>query len=542
MADSSSSNGILVPESEKSALKAAVESDNPGVVQALLGRNNHSKEWRKVYRDLLDFAQSERVAELLVTHGADVNATSNEGTTALMDASPMPVIKYLVEKTNIILEATDAEGRTALRRAVQLDDDPEKALYLIEHTEVNAADHDGRSVLVTAIWKNRTEVLDKLLKDPDLNVNQQDEKGRSALHHLADDTTRNYEYQDGPAPHGQQKIDQDILDKLGKAGIQLGLKNYKGLTCLHLAAFKGYSGLLDVFLGSRAKDLNVDEENDRAWTPLHNVCEAAGDMLPTVNVLLHHGANPNKKTRNGRTPLHLAAGTGNLKIVERLLSRKDIKRNARDMFGNTALLSAASLNTSHQNRNDIVRLFSPWRKFHTLSEKCKKAAKLWNATIVDFESQKDDDSTANGPSSNDQENVCQSRPKKAETKNRAVGAKPLPQTSVFDLLYGRDPDDNEKPAQKVSPSDLGRDGFRWIHLPANETSWCQDLLSKYYVEEGTMDVNSFKALERSFNHQRGGKESYSRYMSSTCQYVFHCSRACLHYDMLPRARLPYANI
>ena len=524
MALSSSSNANTIPENEKSRLKVAVESGNPSLVQDLIERNNSSNAWRDFYRDLLACANSERVAELLVTHGADVNARRNEETTALMDASQVPVIKYLIENTNIELETTDDEGRTALRRAVQLDNDPGKALYLIEHTQVNinAADIDGRSILMTAVWKNQIEVLDRLLLNPGLNPDQQDEKGRIALHHLADDNTHNYGYQDHPAPHDQQKTDEYILDKLLNAGNRVGSKDYKGLTCLHWAAFKGCSGLLEVFLRSRNIDVNVDEENDRGWTPLHNACEAAGDMLDSVNVLLHHGANFNKKTRNGRTPLHLAAGAGNLEIVQRLLSLKEIKRNARDMFGNTALLSAASLNASHPNRNAIVRLFSPWRKVHTLSVKCETAAKRWNATIVDFESKKDDEHAADGPSSKDQENTGHPRPKEPEKHRHAVGAKPLPQTSVFELLYGRDPNDDEKPAQKVSPSDLGRDGFRWIHLPANETSWCQDLLSKYYVEKGTMDLNSFKALERSFNHQRGGHESYSRYMSSTCQYVLRC--------------------
>jgi hypothetical protein len=90
---------------------------------------------------------------------------------------------------------------------------------------------------------------------------------------------------------------------------------------------------------------------------------------------------------------------------------------------------------------------------------------------------------------------------------------------VFTLLYEHDPKNDQEPAQTVSPPNLGNNEFRWIHLPANNVAWCQDLFTKYYVEEGTMDVNSFKALERSFNQQRGGRLPQSRYMSSICQPV-----------------------
>ena len=219
--------------------------------------------------------------------------------------------------------------------------------------------------------------------------------------------------------------------------------------------------------------------------------------------------------------MHLAAAAGNLKIVQTLLRHKDIKRNARDMFGNTALLYAASLSPGNKNRTAIVKLFSPWRQIHSMyrSEDAERAARLWDATIVDFRPKKDDGRHRVGAASEGDDNVHESQQKLPTKQKQTTGAKKLFQTSVFELLYKRNPRNDDEPAQTVSPRNLERDGFRWIHLPANNVEWCQDLLSKYYVEDGTMDVNSFKALERSFNQQRGGKEPQSRYMSATCQPV-----------------------
>ena len=66
---------------------------------------------------------------------------------------------------------------------------------------------------------------------------------------------------------------------------------------------------------------------------LYSACNVDNDVLDTVKELLEHNANPNNKTRNRRTPLHIAAGVGNLEIVRLLLQHKQVKRNTRDMFG-----------------------------------------------------------------------------------------------------------------------------------------------------------------------------------------------------------------
>jgi hypothetical protein len=237
-----------------------------------------------------------------------------------------------------------------------------------------------------------------------------------------------------------------------------------------------------------------------------------------VELLLERGADPGKKTRNGRTPLHLAAGAGNVEIVRLLLKRNDVNRNARDMFGNTPVLYTANIADS-EKRREVIKLFAPWQSFNTLKEDAEKAAKLWDATIVDFRPSeaklRDGKLWNNGRISR----ISKETGRGADDKKSSHCAERSLDTSVFKLLYERDPKNDQKPAQTVSPPKLGNNEFRWIHLPANNVTWCQDLFTKYYVEENTMDVNSFMALERSFNQQRGGRLPQSRYMSSICQPV-----------------------
>jgi ankyrin repeat protein len=426
---------------ERSPLQNAVDSDHLDRVQSLLKRDGSIGDpevWQTQLRRAFPLVKSKEVGELLVRHGADINSKGEDGSTLLMETTIKSVIEWLIDQ-KVELEVKDNKGRTALRRTVQVDDDQAKAIFLIDNTNanINASDNEGRTVLMTAVWKSRVEVMDKLLSrkdpDPEVEINQLDGKGRIALHHLASDKKRNYEYKTRPGPGEQQYIDQDILEKLSNAGNEPSAKDNKGLTCLHWAAAMGCSGLLKVFLESGKFNVDVDEENYGAWTPLHHACEAPNDVAKSVEILLNHEADPNKKTRNGRTPLHLAAAAGNLEIVRTLLKHKDIKRNARDMFGNTALLSAASLKPAHPKRTAIVKLFSPWREIHSpsRSDDVERAAKLWQATIVDFRPKKDDGHHVRGiaTEAKAKDKVPESQ-QKVVSQEQAGGEKKLSQTSV----------------------------------------------------------------------------------------------------------------
>ena len=50
-------------------------------------------------------------------------------------------------------------------------------------------------------------------------------------------------------------------------------------------------------------------------------------------------------------------------------------------------------------------------------------------------------------------------------------------------------------------------------------SWCHELLTKRFIEEGAHDVEGFKALERSFNYQHRGEKLHSSFMRPMCQTV-----------------------
>ena len=87
-------------------------------------------------------------------------------------------------------------------------------------------------------------------------------------------------------------------------------------------------------------DPNEKDDGGSAY-PLHFAVHAG---VAIVRLLIEYGANVNVKTdssRNGKTPLHIAAGEGYVDVV-RLLLQSGADVNATDDYGHTPLFSAAA--------------------------------------------------------------------------------------------------------------------------------------------------------------------------------------------------------
>ncbi|WP_375316768.1 ankyrin repeat domain-containing protein [Wolbachia endosymbiont (group A) of Opomyza germinationis] len=132
--------------------------------------------------------------------------------------------------------------------------------------------------------------------------------------------------------HGQLDIIQYLADK---KVFDLNSVNEGGMASLHLAAFNGYSDVVEYLIKKGAK-VNLKDRN--GYTPLH--WAASNDHLKIVEYLIKKGAKVNLKDRNGYTPLHWAASNDNLKIVEYLI-KKGAKVNLKDRNGYTPLHWAA---------------------------------------------------------------------------------------------------------------------------------------------------------------------------------------------------------
>jgi ankyrin repeat protein/Mg2+ and Co2+ transporter CorA len=392
-------------------------------------------------------------------------------------------------------------GRVSpLLRAIEKDHAAIVKLLLKYGGNVDVADKQGRTALMTAAWKNHFHILEELVRKG-ADVNRKDSKGRNVLHNLAADKHCNWGSYvidlllkedvaiDGPqgqddtqrtplhwaASTGKKELCEMLLTRPRLPRANINAVEMKEKTPLHLAVAHGRDDIVELLIHYGA---DIKARSDGGWTPLHNACQQGS--VKVVKMLLAAGAEINARVLNGSTPLHEAALAGHLEIVQCFLERKDCKRAPRDSFGITPFIRAAQ-----KKHKEIINILAPFNHVDTLSEDALGACNGFNATIVDFGN--------------------------FHNENR------VSKRTMFELLYGRDPQNARKPAFNVLPKEVKGVNFRWVHLPANNMAWVEALLTKAFVEEGASDVAGFMALERSITHQHRGQQIHSHYMRPLCQ-------------------------
>jgi ankyrin repeat protein len=180
------------------------------------------------------------------------------------------------------LEAVKRGDRAAVDQ--MLDADPSLA---------SAKDASGTSAVLVAHYHGKSEVAAALLsREPALDVFE-------------------------AATVGDAKRVTELLDAEPRLADAVA---HDGYSPLGLASFFKRRGVVKALLERGAKPSLPSR--DQGFTPLHSA--VATDAGPAereiVRLLLDAGADPNAKSREGATPLHSAAFTGDLEIAEMLLA------------------------------------------------------------------------------------------------------------------------------------------------------------------------------------------------------------------------------
>lgn len=435
-----------------------------------------------------------RILALAQTHGQLSDNFLRVGLLRAAERGSIPATAFLLSAG----AKTDVAGNrlSPLLRAVEHDHYDIVKLLLDHGASPDSTDKEGRTALMTAAWKNHVDVL-QLLILRGANVNARDNRGRNCLHNLAADKECRFGWGDEiVALLLRTECDVSAADELGRSPLHwacatgnrrlaerlleggkgdVDAAEQRGKTALHVAVIHGRVDIVALLLKYKA---SVNAVSDGAWTPLHNACENGNKAI--VQILMREGAQINGQLLNGRTPLHLCAQGGHVEVVELLLERPDLKRRIRDNYGFTPFLRA-----SQSKQKEVIRLLAPSNNVDSLPDDVKDACKAFDATVISFGNFKNENK--------------------------------VERTSVFNLLYGKDPQNPHKQAFSTQPDQDRATDFRWIHLPANNMSWVESLITKSFIEEGAHDVEGFKGLERSFNYQHHGKKVHSHFMRPLCQ-------------------------
>ncbi len=108
--------------------------------------------------------------------------------------------------------------------------------------------------------------------------------------------------------------DRQAVFQLVRDGVKTGAKNRGGLSALHVVAYltEDRTGIVDNLLFGKA-DINQPEDN-YGWTPLH-IAAGMGN-LKVAKVLIAKGADVDARDTHGATPLDVAVAQSEKKMAD----------------------------------------------------------------------------------------------------------------------------------------------------------------------------------------------------------------------------------
>jgi ankyrin repeat protein len=299
-------------------------------------------------------ANGKAMAELLLSYGADVNATDVFSRTPLHYASStgnIEVAKVLLANRADVNAKDRSYSSTALHLSA-LSGNTSMAKLLIENgADVNAKDKFGTPL--TTAFGNRDMVA--LLLNNKADVEMKDEDGFAPLHLAEDKETAQLLLAHGakldttgyagrtPLHQSAMRNRNDMVEWLCSKGAHVNALDSEGQTPLIISLSQlGYN--IDTktrtdtvrILLNHGADLSCrDKSRDKkGWTLLHYAIRESNEDI--VDLLLKRGMDINAKDKYGYTPLHWAVTNKDKKMVELLVSRgADV--NARNLQGNTPL-------------------------------------------------------------------------------------------------------------------------------------------------------------------------------------------------------------
>jgi len=336
---------------------------------------NHPVHWAAMN------GQARAVKELLES-GAATHARGKNGASVLHAAvggGSVPLVSMLVHEFNCDMELKNWDHHTALYAEAMRGNVPMLELLLALGASPNACDEDGCTPLHDATLSENLDVMEILLKAPDIDIEAKETTmGCSPLHVTASESkffaakmllesgadveSTNYEMET-PLHSATLLGNVHMMKLLMEHGAQLECTNKAGCTLLHHAALNNPQGL-ELLL---ARGLDPDCINHEGLTPLDYAaraaqhecidvlmkakgavildksvlgsslhCAAASGTHDVVLAMAKEGLHLNLRNYDGSTPLHLAVKHGHVKCVSTLLDFRAVI-DADDKYGDTPL-------------------------------------------------------------------------------------------------------------------------------------------------------------------------------------------------------------
>jgi ankyrin repeat protein len=269
------------------------------------------------------------VAQLLLEHGADVNAHNSHKSTPLLLASQYGSVEtvWVLLEHGADTDVRDEDRWSPLEQALMWGH-VKVVEVLLEH----GADAKAQKQFnVTPLHLAQEEVTTLLLLKNGADANAQGYNARTPLHWAA----------------LRRAANAGVAQVLLEHGVDANARDANHATPLHLASEYGRVDLAQVLLEHGA-DANARDANNA--TPLH--LGSKEGQVDALQLLLEHGVDANARDANNATPLHLGSKGGQVGALQLLLEH-GVDANARDANNATPLHLASS---GWSEEVDAVRL------------------------------------------------------------------------------------------------------------------------------------------------------------------------------------------
>ncbi|XP_065174102.1 serine/threonine-protein phosphatase 6 regulatory ankyrin repeat subunit A isoform X3 [Atheta coriaria] len=310
------------------ALHIAVESAKPIVVETLLGygADVHIRGG-KLKETALHIAarvkDGERCALMLLKSGAGPNLTTEDGQTPVHVAAQygnMQTLQFLLEDGGDP-QYKNKSGETPLHLACK-GCRPEIVTYLIDYVKINKPDLK-LSHYVNELNENDESSLHYIchVKKEDVDLPGADRECVRILQQNGADVSLVSKPNHQTAFHyvadvGNNEVFLEMISHMNGTDVQKALnrQSTNGWTPLSIASHKGHVEMVNNLLNNQAR---VDVFDLEGRSALHLAAEKGYTQV--CDYLLQNKAFINSKSRNGRTALHLAALNGYVHLVTFLI-------------------------------------------------------------------------------------------------------------------------------------------------------------------------------------------------------------------------------
>ena len=339
ISDGSRSTAIF--DKGRQAIHAAAETGNIRIILAVMekGANINAQDMNG-YAPIHIAAERgyENFIKDLIIHGAAVNATTHLNQTALHIAAAkghVNTLQNLLQTPNIDINKSDISGFTALHQAVFFN---KKAivdsLSQDDRTNVNAKSETGLTPLHLAVLSKYKIIAQTLLNNNRINVNAEAKENLTALHFAS--------------IVGEIDITRQLL---AHTQIDINTSSMEGWTALHLAIFSKKESVALILLDDTAIKVN-EKGGKNGLTPLHLAASSGQNTI--LSKLLDKGATIETPDKNGYNALHFAIEAGKLDTVKLLVKRgADILVPTEQIKGETPLTLAQK--GSHPDIADYIQ-------------------------------------------------------------------------------------------------------------------------------------------------------------------------------------------